>query len=483
MQHPLAKLIIGGRERSQGSAGTLHPLDPATAVPLQELPRASRAEALEAAEAAALGQLDWSALSAFERYTILRRAASAMREDSERGALAITREQGKPLEQARTEWLASADLLDWHAEEGRRLYGREVPSRSPNLHLRVLPRPIGPVAALTAWNFPAWGVMQKMGAALAAGCSVVVKPAETSPTPTWLIARALLDAGVPPRAISVLWGEPEAIAETLIAAPQIRAVTLTGSATAGRQVASAAGKALKKVVMELGGHGPVVITRDADLQRLVAEAARWKFRNAGQVCVSPTRFIVEAPLYEAFVEGFAAAAAQLRVGPGDDPSSQMGPLTTERQLRHIEALVADAAERGARICCGGQRLHRPGFFHAPTVLADVPLEARAMNEEPFGPLALVTRVESLEQALVEANRLPVGLGAYLFSNQPAAIAEATAKLHCGMLAINHFALSMPEMPFGGVRDSGFGSEGGSEGVHAFTSPQAISEYTLDHMAP
>ena len=212
MHHPIAKLIIGGHERSQGSAGTLNVLDPATATPLHELPRASQTEALEAAELAALGQQEWAALSAYERCTILRRAAAAMREDCERGALAITREQGKPLEQARTEWLASADLLDWHAEEGRRLYGREVPSRSSNLRLRVLTRPIGPVAALTAWNFPAWGAMQKIGAALAAGCAVVVKPAEISPTPAWLIARALLDAGVSPQAISVLWGEPSAIA-------------------------------------------------------------------------------------------------------------------------------------------------------------------------------------------------------------------------------------------------------------------------------
>lgn len=467
-------LILGGEDRRSGSAGTGAVLDPATEEVIATLPRAGTPEAVEAAEIAEAGFAEWSALTALERSAVLRRAGQIMREGADTAAHVLSREQGKPLAQARAEWLGSADLLDWFAEEGRRAYGRIVPSRLVGVQLDVHRRPVGPVAAFAPWNFPAWTVMQKIAPALAAGCSVVVKPAEETPATAWLIARALLDAGLPKRAISVIWGPPAPISSTLIAAPQIRKVTLTGSTRVGRIVAAEAGQHLKKVVMELGGHAPVIIARDADIDRAARQSAEWKFRNAGQVCVAPTRFLVEAPVYDAFVTRLAGHADQIRVGRGLDPQTQMGPLATRNQLDTVMALVEDALAKGARLAAGGARLGNIGYFHQPTVLADMTAAMRAMNEEPFGPVALVAPVDSIDDALAEANRLPVGLASYAFTENSAVLRKISGGIKAGMLGVNHFALALPETPFGGVRDSGFGSEGGAEGLDAFLTPFLVS---------
>jgi succinate-semialdehyde dehydrogenase/glutarate-semialdehyde dehydrogenase len=472
--YPKAGLIIGGVSRFNGSAGNLEVTDPATDEVLAALPKAGVAEAVEAAEISLQGYGDWSAVSPYERSKVLRRAADLMRARSEQAARCMTMEQGKPIAQSRLEWASSADLLEWFAEEGRRVYGRVIPGRVAESDLRVLRKPVGPVAALAPWNFPAWGMMQKIAPALAAGCSVVAKPSEATPVTTWHIATCLLEAGLPPRAISVIWGSSSQLSEALIKSPEIRKVSLTGSTRVGRIVAALAGEYLKKVTMELGGHAPVIVARDADMAKLIPLAAQWKFRNSGQVCVSPTRFLVEDAVYDNFVDGLAEAAGKVKVGHGLDESTTMGPLCTRNQRNVISAMVADARTKGARVVAGGDAIGNTGNFHAPTVVAEAHSGLLAMNDEPFGPLALVARVGSVDEALAEANRMPIGLGSYAFTSNGHTAAKISRSMKAGMLAINHFAIALPETPFGGVMDSGFGSEGGIEGLEAYTSTMTVT---------
>jgi len=470
MTTPMPRPIIDGQSRETASLGLRALVNPATGETLGETPCCGAEEATEAARLAVEGFAIWSAISPFERGKIMRAAAEIMRAEADEAAADMTREGGKPLAQARGEWLSSADLLDWYAEEGRRAYGRTIPSRAPDMRWTVHRKPVGPVAAFTPWNFPAWTPMQKVAPALAAGCSMVLKPAEETPSAGWRIVRALHAAGVPGKTLSVIWGDPAAISATLCAAPEIRKVTLTGSTRVGRLLASAAGQHLKKVTMELGGHSPVIVARDADLATLVPLATEFKFRNAGQVCVSPTRFLVERPLYADFVAGVSEAAQRLKVGDGMDPATQMGPLSTSGQLAKIEGMAADAQRHGAKVETGGNRIGNSGNFFAPTVLSGMTPDMLAMNEEPFGPLMLVTPVDDLDAAIAEANRLPYGLAAYAFTNAMSTERRLVAQIHSGMLAINHFAMAMPETPFGGVGDSGMGSEGGSEGMEAYLRP-------------
>jgi succinate-semialdehyde dehydrogenase/glutarate-semialdehyde dehydrogenase len=474
IMYPEVGLIIGGVSRLNGSAGVLEITDPATDEVLASLPKAGAAEASEAAEISLQGYGDWSAVSSYERSKVLRRAADLMRARSEQAARCMTLEQGKPIAQSRLEWASSADLLEWFAEEGRRVYGRIIPGRVADSDLRVLRKPVGPVAALAPWNFPAWGMMQKIAPALAAGCSVVAKPSEVTPITTWHIAMCLLEAGLPPRAISVIWGSSSLISEVLIKSPEIRKVSLTGSTRVGRIVAAMAGEYLKKVTMELGGHAPVIVARDADMAKLIPLAAQWKFRNSGQVCVSPTRFLVEDAVYDSFVDGLAEAAGKVKVGHGLEESTTMGPLCTRNQRNVISAMVADAQAKGARVVAGGDAIGNIGNFHAPTVVAEAHSGLLSMNDEPFGPLALVARVGSVDEALAEANRMPIGLGSYAFTSNAHTAAKITRSIKVGMLAINHFAIALPETPFGGVLDSGFGSEGGIEGLEAYTSTMTVT---------
>jgi succinate-semialdehyde dehydrogenase/glutarate-semialdehyde dehydrogenase len=472
--YPKAGLIIGGVSRFNGSAGVLEVNDPATDEVLAALPKAGAAEAVEAAEISLQGYGDWSAVSPYERSKVLRRAADLMRARSEQAARCMTLEQGKPIAQSRLEWASSADLLEWFAEEGRRVYGRVIPGRVAESDLRVLRKPVGPVAALAPWNFPAWGMMQKIAPALAAGCSVVAKPSEATPVTTWHIATCLLEAGLPPRAISVIWGSSSLLSEVLIKSPEIRKVSLTGSTRVGRIVAALAGEHLKKVTMELGGHAPVIVARDADMDKLIPLAAQWKFRNSGQVCVSPTRFLVEDAVYDSFVDGLAEAAGKVKVGHGLEEGTTMGPLCTRNQRNVISAMVADARAKGARVVAGGDAIGNTGNFHSPTVVAEAHSGLLAMNDEPFGPLALVARVGSVDEALAEANRMPIGLGSYAFTSNAHTAAKISRSMKAGMLAINHFAIALPETPFGGVMDSGFGSEGGIEGLEAYTSTMTVT---------
>lgn len=466
--------ILDGQERSEGSLGTRPLVNPATEDTIAQIAWCGEAEAREAAQLSVAGFAEWSAVSPYDRSRIMRRAADIMRDQADEAAAAMTREQGKPLVQARGEWLASADLLDWFAEEGRRAYGRLIPSRSADMGWAVHRRPVGPVAAFVPWNFPAWTPMQKVAPALAAGCSVVLKQAEETPSAGWYITKALLAAGLPPKALSLIWGDAPAISATLTAAPEIHKVTLTGSTRVGRLLAGAAGQHLKKVTMELGGHNPVIVARDADLDQAIALSTEFKFRNAGQVCVSPTRFLVEQPIYADFVAGVAEAAGKLRVGEGTRPDTQMGPLSTAGQLSKIEALAADAVQRGARVETGGARIGNRGYFFEPTVLSGMTPDMLAMNEEPFGPLMLVMPVADIDAALAEANRLPYGLASYAFTRDMVTERKIVNGIHAGMLGLNHFGLAMPETPFGGVGDSGMGSEGGIEGMDAYLRPFLVS---------
>ncbi|WP_375195078.1 NAD-dependent succinate-semialdehyde dehydrogenase [Sphingobium sp.] len=466
--------IFDGQERTEGSLGTMEVVNPATGEVVAVIPKCGEAEALEAARLSVEGFETWSAMSPFDRSKIMRRAADLMRAEADEAAAEMTREQGKPLAQARGEWLGSADLLDWYAEEGRRAYGRLIPTRAPDMRWAVHRRPVGPVAAFTPWNFPAWTPMQKVAPALAAGCSIVLKPAEETPSTGWRIARALLAAGLPPKALTVLWGDAPAISAALCAAPEIHKVTLTGSTRVGRLLASVAGQHLKKVTMELGGHNPVIVASDADLDTVIPLATEFKFRNAGQVCVSPTRFLVERPLYADFVAGVTEAAKKLRVGNGMEADTQMGPLTTAGQLSKIEALSADAVQHGAKLETGGSRIGNSGYFFEPTVLSGMTPDMLAMNEEPFGPLMLVMPVENVDAALAEANRLPYGLASYAFTNNLSTERKIVAGIEAGMLGLNHFAMAMPETPFGGVGDSGMGSEGGIEGMEAYLRPFLVT---------
>ena len=466
--------LFNGQERATGTLGTMDVVNPATGHVIATLPKCGEVEALEAARLSVEGFAIWSVVSAFDRSKIMRAAADLMRGEANEAAAEMTREQGKPLAQARGEWLGSADLLDWYAEEGRRAYGRVIPTRAPDTRWTVHRRPVGPVAAFTPWNFPAWSVMQKVAPALAAGCSVVLKPAEETPSAGWRIARALLAAGLPPKALTVLWGDAPAISAALCTAPEIHKVTLTGSTRVGRLLAGMAGQHLKKVTMELGGHNPVIIARDADLATVIPLATDFKFRNAGQVCVSPTRFLVEKPIYADFVAGVSAAARKLRVGDGMDADTDMGPVSTAGQLSKIEQLSSDAVQNGATLETGGSRIGNQGYFFEPTVLAGMAPDMLAMNEEPFGPLMLVMPVDDIGAALTEANRLPYGLASYAFTNSMSTERQIVSGINAGMLGINQFALAMPETPFGGVGDSGMGSEGGTEGMEAYLRPFLVS---------
>ncbi|RWR09599.1 NAD-dependent succinate-semialdehyde dehydrogenase [Paenirhodobacter populi] len=472
--YPQITLLIGGEPRNQGSAGEMRLTNPADGTELAVIPKGGRPEAEEAARLALDGFGEWSAVSPFERSKVLRRAADLMRERVEEAARVMVLEQGKPLAEARGEWLGSADLLDWFAEEGRRVYGRIVAGRATNMQINILKKPVGPVAAFTPWNFPAWNTMQKVAPALAAGCAMVVKPSSETPGTAWMMARALLDAGLPKRAFSLIWGATADLSDTLIRAPEIRKVSLTGSTRVGRIVAALAGEHLKKVTMELGGHGPVIVAADADLDRLVPLAVQWKFRNAGQVCVSPTRFIVDERVHDEFVSRMTSGAAALKLGNGLDAGVQMGPLTSKNQMNTVAGMVEDAVAKGAIIETGGARVGNAGNFFAPTVLSGMTPDMLAMNEEPFGPLALVMRSASLDAALEEANRLPVGLGSYLFTRSLSVAHTVQNTIRAGMLGVNHFALALPETPFGGVLDSGFGSEGGTEGLDAYLTTMTVT---------
>lgn len=476
--YPLVQLYIDGHWREGAAARKLPVLNPATGEVMGELACAETADLEEVAEAANRGFDVWRKISAFDRYKMMRKAAQLLRDRVETVAQLMTLEQGKPLAEARMEVMAGADTIDWFAEEGRRAYGRVIPARQMDVYQLVIKEPVGPVAAFTPWNFPINQIVRKLSAALAAGCSIIVKaPEETPASPAELI-RAFIDAGVPAGVVNLVYGDPAHISTYLIAHPAIRKISFTGSTPVGKQLAAMAGQHMKRMTMELGGHAPVVVFNDADIALAAKTMAASKFRNAGQVCVSPTRFLVQEGVFNEFVDQFVMHAEKLKVGNGMEAGINMGPLANPRRMSAMQNLVADAAQQNAKLKTGGKAMGTAGNFWAPTVLTELPLSARAMKEEPFGPMALINPFKTFDDAVQEANRLPFGLAAYAWTRSARTAQQIAASVQTGMITINHLGLGMPETPFGGVKDSGYGSEGGTEALEAYLNPKFVSQAGL-----
>jgi succinate-semialdehyde dehydrogenase/glutarate-semialdehyde dehydrogenase len=473
--YPDIQLFIDGEWTAASNGKTLDVLNPATGEVIGKVAQASTADLQRAVEAADRGFKIWRETPAHERYLILRQAATLLRERVDHVARLLTLEQGKLLREAKIEVLGSAEIIDWMAEEGRRAYGRIIPGRIRGVHQMVLKEPVGPVAAFTPWNFPISQAVRKIAAALTTGCSIVIKPPEDTPASPAELVRCFIDAGVPAGVINMVYGVPSEVSEYLIPHPVIRKISFTGSVPVGKHLAALAGKHMKRATMELGGHGPAMIFNDADVENAGKLLIAAKTRNAGQVCVSPTRFMVEDGVYEDFLGRFVSAAKAVKVGDGLDEATGMGPVVNSRRLEALEALIADAVQQGAKVECGGARVGNKGNFLAPTVLTNLNNDMRIMNEEPFGPIALFVPFSGVDAAIEEANRLPYGLAAYAFTRDAAKQAQLSERLEVGMVTINHIGLAVPESPFGGVKDSGHGAEGGIEGVEAYLNTKFVTQ--------
>ena len=461
---------------TKGSKGRPIPVvNPATEEVIGHVAHAETADLDRALAAADKGFKIWKKVSAFERYKIMRKAAELMRQRVDEIATIMTQEQGKPLFEAKAETALAADIIDWMAEEGRRTYGRIVPARAENVYQLVTKEPIGPVAAFTPWNFPINQVVRKASAALATGCSILIKGPEDTPASCAQLIKAFVDAGVPAGVIQLVYGVPSEISEYLIPHPIIKKVTFTGSTPVGKQLAALAGAHMKRVTMELGGHAPAIVFEDADLEQAVSILGANKFRNAGQVCVAPTRFLVHEKVYPEFVERFTAYAKNVKVGNGLDADTKMGPLVAERRLHAMDTFMNDAISKGAKVQTGGKRLGNKGYFYEPTVLTNVSPDSKIMNEEPFGPLAPITPFKDFDGVMKEANRLAWGLAAYAYTKNTKTAAAVGAAFESGMVSINHHGLGLPEVPFGGMKDSGYGSEGGVEALEAYLNTKFVSQ--------
>lgn len=473
------QLFIDG-EWCAGSGGRSEPiLNPATGESIGRLAHAGRVDLDQALHAADKGFKLWRKVPAFERYKLMRKAADLIRSRADEIAPLMTQEQGKPLFEARLETLLAGDLIDWFAEEARRTYGRVVPARTEGAVQIVVKEPVGPVAAFTPWNFPINQAVRKVSAALAAGCSVILKGPEETPASCAALVKAFADAGLPAGVLNLVFGVPAEISQYLIPHPVIRKITFTGSTPVGKELAALAGLHMKRITMELGGHAPAIVFGDADVDAAVKMLAAAKFRNAGQVCIAPTRILVHASVFERFVDGFVKTVGAIRVGDGMSESVRMGPLANGRRLAAMQAFVDDAVSKGARLRSGGQRIGTRGNFFAPTVLTDVPAAAHILHEEPFGPIAPIAAFDSFDAAVAEANRLPFGLAAFAFTRSLKTAQAIGAALEAGMVTINHLGLALPELPFGGVKDSGYGSEGGSEAIEAYLNPKLITQVGID----
>lgn len=472
------EMLIDGAWCQGSEAAGEQLINPATEEVLGTVPHASDADLARALDAAASGFAVWKAMTAQERYVVMMEAAALIEADKSRIGRILTMENGKPLAEAVPEVQFAADVTRWYAEEGKRAYGRIVPARLPGVRQMVLREPVGPVLGFAAWNFPSSNVIRKIAGALGAGCSIILKPAEETPGTAVAIARCFQRAGLPDGVLNLVFGVPDRVSRVLLASPIPKKLTLTGSTAVGKLLQARAAATLKRCTMELGGHAPVIVHADADLDHAVATLAAAKFRNAGQVCTSPTRFYVHEALHDDFVERLAARAAAIRVGNGLDKDTGMGPMIAPRRLDAMEALVADAVAQGAGLVQGGRRIAGRGYFFQPTVLRDMPEGARILSEEPFGPIAPVLRFEDVDEVIARANSLPYGLAAFCFTRSSGLAARTEAGLEAGLVGVNHTAISTPETPFGGVNESGFGSESGIEGLDAFLRTKFVSEFSL-----
>lgn len=469
--YPDLQLYIGGAWRK--TAETIAVLNPVNEAEIGRLPVARRADLDDALAAADHGFKVWSRTSPRERGDIILRAAALMRARVGEIARSITLEHGKPLAQAQLEVIRGAEFFEWDAAEGQRLYGRIIPS-APGIRYLVMHQPIGTVAAFSPWNFPMSQPARKIAGALASGCSIILKAAEETPAGALHIARAFHDAGLPPGVLNLVFGEPAEISDYLIPQDQTRLVAFTGSTAVGIHLTELAARHMTPVLMELGGHAPVIVCEDADAQAAGTTSAIRKMRNSGQVCTSPTRFYVHETLFEPFTNAFVRRASATVVGDGLAKGVEMGPVANGRRLDALQSLVADAVEKGARLLTGGNRIGNRGYFFEPTVLACVPECAHVMHEEPFGPLAIINPVADLDEGIAHANALPFGLAAYAFTNSAAHVDRLIDGVECGNLSINTLEASIPETPFGGVKWSGYGREGGDEGLHHYTTIKTVS---------
>lgn len=468
-------LWIDGEWRGTEGRDVVVVLNPANGEQIGQLPVATDADIDDALRAAQGAFPAWSQKTPWERETVLRRAAALIDERRDTLAVILTLENGKPLADSNGELDRVIESILYCAEEGKRAYGRILPPRSRLLTQSTIMRPLGPVAAFVPWNFPAFLAARKVAAALAAGCTVVLKPPEETPAICIELVRAFTDAGVPKGALNLLFGVPAHISERLIASPIIRKVSFTGSVPVGRLLATMASKHLKTATMELGGHAPVIVFDDVNVERVARACVAYKFRNAGQVCLSPSRFYVHASIAEEFTKYFVAGALALRVGDGMAPDTQMGPLNNERRLRAAQSLVEDARQLGAHVEIGGERIGDRGYFFAPTVLTQVAESSRILHEEPFCPVAPIMPFESFDEVINRANGVDVGLAAYAFTNQLERAAEFAERIEAGWVGINNFTPSLADAPIGGMKDAGLGYEGGPEGLDAYMHARFISQ--------
>jgi len=451
-------LYIDGKWVNGGGRKGEDVLNPATGKPLAHLPHASKADLDEALEAAKKGFTLWRATSAYDRAKIMRKAADLMRERHDAISKVLVQEQGKVYAEARAEVVTSADIIDWYAEEGRRSYGRIVPGRAKGTRQLVVQEPVGVVAAFTPWNFPVLTPARKIGGALAAGCSLILKASEETPGACVEMARCFADAGLPAGVLNLVFGVPAEVSEHLLAKDAVRKISFTGSIPVGKHLAALAAKGMKRTTMELGGHSPVVV-----------------FADAGQVCISPTRFYVQEDAYKKFLARFSDYAKGIKLGDGLEKGITMGPMANERRIDAMESFVADARSRGGNVVTGGKRHGNQGFFYEPTIVTEVPDDSKVMTQEPFGPIAPIVTFKTFDEVVERANSLPYGLAAYAFTSSNATAAAIGEAIESGMVGVNSVAVSTPETPFGGVKESGHGSEGGIEGLGAYLNTKFISQ--------
>jgi succinate-semialdehyde dehydrogenase / glutarate-semialdehyde dehydrogenase len=474
MYTDLALYIDGKWENGNGRKGE-EVINPATGKPLAHLPHATKADLDEALAAAKKGFAVWRATPAYDRAKIMRKAADLMRERHDAISKILVQEQGKVYVEARAEVITSADIIDWYAEEGRRSYGRVVPGRVKGTRQLVLTEPVGIVAAFTPWNFPVLTPARKIGGALAAGCALILKASEETPGACVELVRCFVDAGLPAGVLNLVFGVPAEVSEHLLAKDAVRKISFTGSIPVGKHLAALAAKGMKRTTMELGGHSPVVVFADADPEKAADTIAAFKYRNAGQVCISPTRFYVQEGVYKKFLTRFTEYAGALKLGDGLEKGVTMGPMANARRIDAMESFVADAKSRGGTVVTGGKRRGNQGFFYEPTIVTEVPDDSMVMTQEPFGPIAPIVTFKSFDEVVERANSLPFGLAAYAFTTSNATAAAIGDAIESGMVGVNSVAVSTPETPFGGVKESGHGSEGGIEGLGAYLNTKFISQ--------
>ncbi|MDK3022661.1 NAD-dependent succinate-semialdehyde dehydrogenase [Cupriavidus taiwanensis] len=473
--YPELSLYINGEFLAIESRRHQDVINPATEEVVGHLPLATLEDLDTAVAAAHRAFLKWRNSSPLERSAVLRRVAELARQRAPEIGRNMTIDQGKPLHEAVAEVTVCAEHAEWHAEEARRIYGRVIPSRHPDVRQLVLRQPVGVCAAFTPWNFPFNQAIRKISAALGAGCTIVLKGPEETPSAVLAIAQLFQDAGLPPGCLNVVFGVPSEVSSYLIACPFVQKISFTGSTAVGKQLAALAGSHMKRITMELGGHSPAIVFDDADVEAAAEKLANFKLRNAGQVCVAPSRFFVQRGAYNRFLRRFTDVISSVRVGNGLDSTTQMGPLANQRRVAAMDALIADAKARGGNVVVGGAKYSRKGHFFAPSVVTNVPDDAMLMTCEPFGPVSPVVSFDDLDEVLERANKLSYGLSSYVFTESAKTAHSVSTQLEAGMLNINHFGSALAETPFGGIKDSGIGSEGGTETFDGYLNTKFVTQ--------